>query len=67
MSLIIHFGFKRTLRLKPETFRTSITQFNYLTVSVNMLFRECVCKNAGVVGYVEAFTYVLSGKQASET
>ena len=32
-----------------------------------MLFRECSCKNAGVAGYAEAFTAVLSGKQASET
>ena len=39
----------------------------YRTVSVRMLFRECSCKNAGVAGYAEAFTTVLSGKQTSET
>ena len=39
----------------------------YRTVSLRMLFRECSCKNAGVAGYAEAFTTVLSGKQTSET
>ena len=32
-----------------------------------MLFWEYSCKNVGVVGYAEAFTTILSGKQASET
>ena len=46
---------------------TSISHDKYLIVSVRMLFREYSCKNAGVAGYAEAFTTVLSGKQASET
>ena len=46
---------------------TSISHDKYLNVSVRMLFRECSCKNAGVAGYAEAFTTVLSGKQTSET
>ena len=50
-----------------EIWYTSITHMKYLTVSVRMLFRECRCKNAGVAGYAEDFTPVLSGKQASET
>ena len=45
----------------------SINRFKYLSVSLRMLFRECMCKNAGVAGYAEAFTHVLSGKQTSET
>ena len=47
--------------------RSNISHDKYLTVSVRMLFRECSCKNAGVAGYAEAFTTVLSGKQTSET
>jgi len=46
---------------------SSITHIKNLTVSMRMLFRECRCKNAGVAGYAEAFTPVLSGKQTSET
>ena len=45
----------------------SISHDKYLIVSVRMLFREYSCKNAGVAGYAEAFTTVLSGKQTSET
>ena len=44
----------------------SISQEKYLVVSVRMLFRECSCKNAGVAGYAEAFTTVLSGMQTGE-
>ena len=44
-----------------------IIHVNYCTVSLRMFFRECNRKNAGVAGYAEAFTIVLSGKQASET
>lgn len=33
---------------------------------MSMLFRECVCKSVGVVGYIEAFTHVLSGMKANE-
>lgn len=39
----------------------------YLTVSMRMLFRERGCKNAGVEGYAEAFTTMLSGRQTSKT
>ena len=46
---------------------TSIIHAKYRTGSLRMLFREYSCKNAGVAGYAEAFTTVLSGKQASET
>ena len=41
---------------------TSMIHPKYRTVSVRMLFREFSCKNAGVEGYAEAFTDVLSGK-----
>ena len=46
---------------------SSIIHAKYRTGSLRMLFREYSCKNAGVAGYAEAFTTVLSGKQASET
>ena len=50
-----------------KSLRSQITQLNYLTVAVSMLVWECMCKNAGAAGYAEAFTHVLSEKQASET
>ena len=53
--------------LYTEILRSSITHDKYLVVSVRMLFRERSCKNAGVAGYAEAFTTVLSRKQAIET
>ncbi len=34
--------------------------------SLRMIFRECKCKNVGVAGYAEAFSFVLSGNQTSE-
>ncbi len=34
--------------------------------SLRMIFRECKCKNVGIAGYAEAFSFVLSGNQTSE-
>lgn len=48
-------------------FGTSISQFKYLSVSERMLFRECKGKSGGVVVLRLVFSFVLSGKQTSET